>query len=101
MPTPPLIIASSDMHHFGSNAETRKLDGIVLDSLKHLDADLLLRTVRNHQSLMCGVVPAVITLKVLGRLGLLKRSQTVGYNTSVSCGSPASRVVGYAGVVFG
>ena len=46
---------------------------------------------------MCGLLPAVIVLKTLQRLGRLRRSIPVGYATSAEATGDTTRVVGYAG----
>ena len=55
---------------------------------------------RNHIS-MCGVLPAVIVMETLQRLGGLSKAERVGYATSADVTGDRSRVVGYAGMLFG
>ena len=50
---------------------------------------------------MCGVLPAVIVLETLRLLGRLKRGERVGYATTADVTGDTSRVVGYAGMLFG
>ncbi len=100
MPEPPLLLISSDMNHFANDAETRRLDEMALQQLDRLDPEGLLRTCREHNISMCGVLPAVIVLKTLQRLGRLHSSERVGYATSCDVTGDASRVVGYAGMLF-
>jgi AmmeMemoRadiSam system protein B len=97
----PLLLISSDMNHFATDAETRRLDELALAALDHLDPDDLYRTVRRHHISMCGVLPAVIVLETLRRLGGLRRAERVGYATTADVTGDPSRVVGYAGMLFG
>jgi AmmeMemoRadiSam system protein B/AmmeMemoRadiSam system protein A len=100
-PDRPLLLISSDMNHFLADAETRRLDGLALAALERLDPQEVYRTVRRHHISMCGVLPAVIVLEALRRLGGLSRAERVGYATSADAGADPGRVVGYAGMLFG
>jgi AmmeMemoRadiSam system protein B len=95
----PLLLISSDMNHFAPDAENRRLDEIALAAFESRDPERLLRTVRDHNISMCGVLPAVIVLETLRQLGGLREIQRVGYATSAEVSGDASRVVGYAGML--
>ena len=97
---PPLLIISSDMNHYASDEETRRLDGMALDALDRLDEDALFETCRKNQISMCGMIPAVIVLKTLKQLNGVHQSRRVGYATSADVTGDTSRVVGYAGRIF-
>jgi AmmeMemoRadiSam system radical SAM enzyme/AmmeMemoRadiSam system protein B/AmmeMemoRadiSam system protein A len=97
----PLLVISSDMNHFATDAENRRLDGLTLAALERRDPEALYRTVNEHSISMCGVLPAVIVLETLRLLGRLKRAERVGYATSADVTGDTSRVVGYAGMLFG
>ncbi len=97
----PLLLISSDMNHFAADAETRRLDGLALAALETLDPQEVYRVVRRNHISMCGVLPAVIVLETLRRLGGLTRAERVGYATSADAGGDPGRVVGYAGMLFG
>jgi AmmeMemoRadiSam system protein B len=96
----PLLVVSSDMNHYATDAESRRLDGLALAQLQALDADALYETCTEHHISMCGLLPAVIVLKTLKRLGALHECRRVGYVTSADVTGDASRVVGYAGLLF-
>jgi AmmeMemoRadiSam system radical SAM enzyme/AmmeMemoRadiSam system protein B/AmmeMemoRadiSam system protein A len=96
----PLLLVSSDMNHFASDAENRRLDELAMQGLDGGDPELLYETVtRNHIS-MCGVLPAVIVLETLRLLGGGTRTERVAYATSADVTGDTSRVVGYAGMLF-
>jgi AmmeMemoRadiSam system radical SAM enzyme/AmmeMemoRadiSam system protein B/AmmeMemoRadiSam system protein A len=95
-----LLLISSDMNHFASDAETRRADHLALAAMKDLQPEQLLETVRREHISMCGVLPAVIVMETLKELGRLRKSTQVGYGTSADHNGNASRVVGYAGLLF-
>jgi AmmeMemoRadiSam system radical SAM enzyme/AmmeMemoRadiSam system protein B/AmmeMemoRadiSam system protein A len=100
LPERPLLLISSDMNHFATDRENRRLDEIALQALEKLDPAHLLATVTEHNISMCGVLPAVIVMETLRQLGGLRTSQRVGYATSADVTGDVSRVVGYAGVLL-
>lgn len=100
----PLLIVSSDMNHFASDATTRKIDRLVLEALKQAvkmqKPEYFLTTVLEHGVSMCGVVPMTFVLETLRNLGKLNHVKEIGYTTSAEASGNASRVVGYAGMIF-
>ena len=100
LPEPPLLLISSDMNHFATDAETRRLDDIALEALERLDPEAALETIRAHNISMCGVFPAVIVMETLRRLGRLTKATRCGYATSADTTGETDRVVGYAGMLF-
>jgi AmmeMemoRadiSam system protein B/AmmeMemoRadiSam system protein A len=101
LPQPPLLLISSDMNHFANDAETRRLDEIALQCIDSLDSAGLYVICKERHISMCGVVPAVIVMETLRRLGRLNRAQRVAYATSADVTGDPSRVVGYAGMLLG
>lgn len=101
LPEPPLLLISSDMNHFASDAENRRLDEIALQAMETLDPQTLLDTVTREHITMCGVVPATIVMETLRQLGQLRRVERAGYATSGDATGDRSRVVGYAGMLLG
>lgn len=97
----PLLVASSDMNHFADEKTTRRIDRVALDAMETLDPKRLFETVRKHQISMCGVVPTSIVMETLRHLDKLHRMELVGYETSAKASGDTTRVVGYAGVLFG
>jgi AmmeMemoRadiSam system radical SAM enzyme/AmmeMemoRadiSam system protein B/AmmeMemoRadiSam system protein A len=97
----PLLVISSDMNHFATDAETRRVDALALAALDRCDPELLHETVTRHSISMCGVLPAVVVLETLRLLGGRLRAERVGYATSADVTGDTSRVVGYAGMLFG
>ncbi|MHB8897705.1 MAG: AmmeMemoRadiSam system radical SAM enzyme [Thermoguttaceae bacterium] len=100
LPSLPLLVISTDMNHYADEATTRRVDRMALDALESLDPERLFQTVRTNRISMCGVVPAVLVMETLRRLGRLNRIESVGYTTSAEASGDTGRVVGYAGALF-
>ncbi|MFM9114623.1 MAG: AmmeMemoRadiSam system protein B [Planctomycetota bacterium] len=96
----PLLLISSDMNHFATDTENRRLDQIALAAMQTLDPQKLFAVVREHNISMCGLIPAVIVMETLRQLGGLTHYEQVGYSTSAEVSGDTSRVVGYAGVLL-
>ncbi len=69
LPEMPLLVISSDMNHFADDAENRRLDRIALDAFRTGDPQKLLKTCREQQISMCGVIPAALVMATLHKLG--------------------------------
>ena len=95
---PALIIASSDMNHYESDALTRRKDARAIERILALDPAGLWATVRREDISMCGYGPAVAMLAASKQLGA-KSAQLVRYATSGDISGDRETVVGYAGVV--
>ncbi|MCA9246380.1 MAG: AmmeMemoRadiSam system radical SAM enzyme [Planctomycetales bacterium] len=97
---PVLLVVSTDMNHFATDAENRRLDEMALLAIEELDPRKLYDTVRENHISMCGVLPCVIAMLTLESLGRLNRCDRVAYATSADVSGDTSRVVGYAGMLF-
>lgn len=93
-----LIIASSDMNHYESDAVTRVKDHRAIERILTLDAPGLYQVVREQNISMCGFGPSVAMLTAVRQLGA-KSVELVKYATSGDISGDRSMVVGYAGVV--
>lgn len=100
LPTPPLLVISSDMNHFARDAENRRLDDMALQAMETLHPSKLYETVMHQQITMCGLVPAVIVMETLRLLGNLTTCERTAYATSADVSGDTTRVVGYAGLTF-
>ena len=92
----PLLAISTDLNHYASEAENRRLDAIALSALERLDPAEVYQTTLKHKISMCGLLPTLVVLDTLRRLDLLHTCQPVGYGTSADAGGDTNRVVGYA-----
>jgi hypothetical protein len=96
---PVLIVASSDMNHYESEAITRVKDREALDRILALDARGLFDVVLREKISMCGVGPAVSAIVAARELGAT-HGELVRYATSGDVNGEREQVVGYAGVII-
>lgn len=95
---PVLIVASSDMNHYESDALTRIKDHRAIERILTLDPRGLHDVVTQQAISMCGFGPAVAMLTAARSLGA-KSAELVKYATSGDVSGDRDMVVGYAGVV--
>lgn len=95
---PVLIVASSDMNHYESDAITRIKDQSALEPILRLDARGLYDVVTQQHVSMCGYGPAVAMLTAAKKLGATS-VELVKYATSGDISGDRNFVVGYAGIV--
>ena len=93
-----LIVASSDMNHYESDAITRIKDHKAIDRVLTLDARGLWEVVMNEDIGMCGFGPAVAMITAAKKLGA-SSATLVKYATSGDISGDREQVVGYAGIV--
>lgn len=96
--SPVLIVASSDMNHYESDAITRIKDHQAIERILTLDPQGLYDVVTQQAISMCGFGPAVAMLTAARKLGA-KSAELVKYATSGDISGDYDRVVGYAGVI--
>ena len=95
---PVLMVASSDMNHYESDAVTRAKDHRAIERILTLDARGLYDVVTQQNVTMCGFGPAVAMLTAARKLGA-KSAELVRYATSGDISGDRNMVVGYAGIV--
>jgi MEMO1 family protein len=93
-----LIIASSDMNHYESEAITRIKDRKAIDCILALDARGLWEVVMDQDVSMCGFGPAIAMLTAARWLGATS-AELVKYATSGDISGDRDQVVGYAGII--
>jgi hypothetical protein len=96
---PVLIVASSDMNHYESDAITRVKDHRAIEPILRLDARALYDVVMQQQISMCGFGPAVAMLTATKKLGG-SSAELVKYATSGDVSGDRDLVVGYAGIII-
>jgi AmmeMemoRadiSam system protein B len=96
---PILLIASSDMNHYESDAVTRVKDRKAIDRILALDPRGLFDTVRNEDISMCGYGATVAMLTAVRRMGAT-RAELALYATSAETTGDLQEVVGYSGIVI-
>lgn len=97
-PDPVLIVASSDMNHYESDAITRVKDHRAIERILTLDPHGLFDVVTQQNISMCGFGPTVVMITAARQLGA-KSAELVKYATSGDISGDRNMVVGYAGIV--
>jgi AmmeMemoRadiSam system protein B len=95
---PVLLVASSDMNHYESDAVTRVKDERAIAPILALDARALYDVVMQEHISMCGFGPAVAMLTAARKLGATS-AELVKYATSGDIFGDRDMVVGYAGLI--
>ena len=95
---PVLIVASSDMNHYESDAVTRVKDQSAIEAILRIDAFALYEVVTQRQVSMCGFGPAVAMLTAAKCLGAMS-AELLKYATSGDISGDRDTVVGYAGII--
>jgi AmmeMemoRadiSam system protein B len=93
-----LIVASSDMNHYESDAITRVKDRKAIERVLALDARGLWVVVTNEDISMCGFGPTIVMLTAAKLLGATSAT-LVKYETSGEISGDYESVVGYAGMI--
>jgi MEMO1 family protein len=93
-----LIIASSDMNHYESDAITRVKDHKAIERVLAMDARGLWDVVINEDISMCGFGPTVVMLTAAKLLGATSAT-LAKYATSGDVSGDYESVVGYAGII--
>ncbi len=95
---PVTIIASTDMSHYVSDAEARRLDRMAIERILDLDPEGLYKTVQQYGITMCGYIPTTVMLHASVLLGAT-RAELIKYATSGEVSGDYDHVVGYAGII--
>ena len=98
-PEPVLLISSTDLNHYESQAVSNRKDRLAIEAILALDPEGLQRTVRDHRISMCGIAPTTALLAALREMGA-PRAELVRYMTSGDVSGDYDRVVGYCGVII-
>ena len=93
-----LIIASSDMNHYESDAVTRVKDHKAIERVLAMDARGLWEVVMDEDISMCGFGPTTVMLTAAKLLGATSAT-LVKYATSGDVSGDYEAVVGYAGII--
>jgi AmmeMemoRadiSam system protein B len=93
-----LIVASSDMNHYESDAVTRVKDHKAIERVLAMDARGLWEVVMNEDISMCGFGPTIVMLTAAKLLGATAAT-LVKYATSGEVSGDYESVVGYTGII--
>jgi AmmeMemoRadiSam system protein B len=93
-----LLLASTDMSHYVPAETARQLDGNALKRIADMDAEGLIREVRQQRITMCGVAPTAVVMTALSTRNA--SAEILAYGTSGDATGDQRNVVGYAAAVF-
>ncbi|MFQ5480554.1 MAG: AmmeMemoRadiSam system protein B [Thermodesulfobacteriota bacterium] len=91
-----LVVVSSDMNHYESEAATRMKDNMAIQQVLALDAEGLLEVTSRKNITMCGAFPAAAAITAMTNLDACEAA-LVTYGTSGPVSGDMEHVVGYAG----
>lgn len=89
-----LLVASSDLSHFYTEEQARRLDRLMLDQIESFDPEAVIRVEDEGKAFACGRA-AIATMLVAARALGANRARIVGYGTSADATGDTHRVVGY------
>ncbi len=89
-----LIVASTDLSHFHSDASARRLDGVFMDKLGSFDEAGLSKAIARNETEACGGGPTAAAMIAARKLGA-DRCTVLQYANSGDITGDASSVVGY------
>jgi AmmeMemoRadiSam system protein B len=98
-PEPILVVDSTDLNHYESQAVSNRKDRLAIDAILALDPERLWRDAREHDVSMCGIAPTQALLWAVPTLGI-RSARLVRYATSGDVSGDFARVVGYAGLIL-
>ena len=90
-----VLVASTDFSHQAPQEVAQRQDRLALDAIEAMDADLLVRTVVDHDISMCGPVPVAIVIFSCAAAGT-HQAELLRYYTSGDIIGDRRAVVGYA-----
>jgi AmmeMemoRadiSam system protein B len=96
---PVVLIVSTDMNHYESDAITRTKDHKAIDRMLALDPRGLYDLVRSEGITMCGYAATAAMLIAMRDLGA-KDAELIRYATSGDITGDWDQVVGYAGIII-
>lgn len=94
-----LVVASSDMTHYESQASVNMKDKVAIHEILALNEENLYKKARDMQITMCGIYPA-ITMLVCSKERGAEKAELVCYETSGDITGDYEQVVGYAGIMI-
>ncbi len=98
LPPDVVLIASSDFSHYVPADVAKRLDMLVIEKIRALDAQGIERVVREHRISVCGYGP-IMTLVEWAK-AQNARAEVLKYATSGDVTGDYSNVVAYAAIVF-
>lgn len=95
-----VVIASTDFTHYESQQSAKRKDSAAIENILALDADGLVKIVRELDISMCGAMPTAVAIETCKGLGATS-SRQLAYRTSGDVTGDYLQVVGYASIEIG
>ncbi|OEU66906.1 MAG: AmmeMemoRadiSam system protein B [Desulfovibrio sp. S3730MH75] len=93
------IVVSSDMSHFITADQAKKLDSIALEAVIRMDPEGLYSAVSSNDISMCGVLPMTMAMHAVQKAGACG-GRLVEYTNSGKVTGDFESVVAYAGIII-
>ncbi len=93
------VIASTDLSHFNTQEKANKVDGFVLEDIKHMNEFKLYEEIIQYNITMCGYGPVMTTI-ALSKMCDKHICEIFQYKTSGDVTGDLTSVVGYASGIF-
>jgi AmmeMemoRadiSam system protein B len=94
-----VIIASTDLSHYVPQERAERQDALILDRIREMDGERLLRAAIERHVSMCGAGPVAAMLQSARALGM-DAAKILRYYTSGDIVGASDEVVGYASAVI-
>jgi len=94
-----LIVASSDLSHFHTSDQAKKLDSVIKEDVKNFNYKRLSTDLEAHKTEACGGGPIIATMIASEKLGA-NGVEITGYGDSGDVTGDHSNVVGYLSAVI-
>ncbi len=94
-----LLVASTDLTHYEEAKAAEKKDKLILDSIKELNPEKMVKYLYEYDISMCGWMPVYVLLTASKLLGA-KEGKIISYTNSGEATGDYEQVVGYGGAVI-
>lgn len=95
----PAFIASSDLTHYSPDAEARRQDAALIETVLDMDTDRFYHTLHSRRVTACGYGAIAAAIEYCRALGAT-HGRLLNYDTSAAESGDTSSVVGYCAIAF-
>ena len=95
----PAFIASSDLTHYSPDAEARRQDEALIETILDMDTDRFYHTLHSRRVTACGYGAIAAAIEYCRALGAT-HGRLLNYDTSAAESGDTSSVVGYCAIAF-
>jgi len=94
-----LIVISTDLSHYHTDADARTIDARTIEAIKSLDVEGFIRGHESKKMESCGFIPVLTALLYAKEKGL-NQAQVLRYANSSDVSKDLDRVVGYTSIII-